>query len=90
MNPVETAIHSRVKKMSANQACLNHLKAKSQSARPESATLTEVQKAAVAAHENLNAAKNEISAIARVNCPCVLLGADECFRTRERPSDGSS
>jgi hypothetical protein len=80
MNAVETAAYLRQKKISKIQACSNYLKATAQSNRPGGATLTEIQTATMTAHENLNAADLKVSEISRVECPCVLLGADRCQR----------
>jgi hypothetical protein len=89
MNPVETAAYLRQQKISEIQACSNHLKATPQSDRPKSATLTEIQKVTVTAHENLNAAGVEASEISRVDCPCMLLGTDQCHRDDRQDPDAS-
>jgi hypothetical protein len=89
MNEVETVAYIRQQKISEIQACSNHLKSAPQSDRPNSATLTEVQKVTVSAHENLNAVDVEVAEISRVDCPCVLLGADRCHRDNRQAPDAS-
>jgi hypothetical protein len=89
MNAVETAVHIRLKKISAIQACSNHLRSESQTDRPGGATLPEVQDATVTAHENLNAVGTEVSELSRVDCPCVLLGAGQCHREDKQDPDAS-
>jgi hypothetical protein len=89
MTPVETAAYIQQQKISEIQACSNHLKAAPQSDRPDDATLTEIQTATMTAHENLNAAGIKVSEISRVECPCVLLGADRCHRGDRQDPDAS-
>jgi hypothetical protein len=80
MNDIQTTLYIRNRKISQIQACSNHLKNAPKSSRPNGADMKQVRSATMKSHESLNEAGDEATKLSRVNCPCVLLGADECQR----------
>jgi len=79
-NRVETLLECKIRQQSKIEACGNHLKQAPKADRPSDAGMDAVRSAVMQCHESLIDCEETISHTNRVECPCVVLGADECRR----------
>lgn len=83
MDKGETIAYLRSRKMTEIEACNQHLQAGDTADRPGGVGIDAVRSAAVESYETLQATDQDTRAIGAVECPCKVLGADDCMRQEE-------